>query len=271
MIAKMSDLDLIPEDVQSELMMIRSRLTSDYFRIGDIANRLVIDATKAKSGVTAGRIHKAVGRICGKSARTVRYYAESAAFYGDDARCGYAPYLPFSFFDFARCFGDQWEDVLKLALENLGCSLKWLQKNYSLLNYLGDKISEDSPDVPGPEVGLDVPVGGLEYGIRCAQNDLNKDNGNGRYPKITALDTIGHAPTVGMTAAELEFVRITGELLQKAEAALLIAQADPRVPASLCGDIAFHAAGLTRNLADFAKCMDKPVVQPKIEQIPAYS
>jgi hypothetical protein len=224
-------------------------LTVNYFRIGDISNRLVLESAKAKAKVPAGRVHKAVGRFVGKSARTVRYYAESAAFFDQHARIKYG-FLPFSFFDFARNFGDQWEDVFKLAADNPGCTLGWLRANY-LYDDPGEAIVEE--EFLGDKL--------VSLKTRCAQNDLNDGNGKSA-PDYSPLSSVGLSPTPGMTAAQFHFVQEVSYLLERARCALDIAKEDEDIPDNIVTSLSYHCKGLEDTLRVFAHLMDKP----KIEQ-----
>lgn len=256
---QIDDGDLVPDDVQTELIMIRSRLTADYFRIGDIANRLVLEAAKTGMRVAAARIHKAVGRFVGKRPRTVRYYAENAAFFDSDARCLYQ-FLPFSFFDFARSFGNQWEEVLKVAADNPACTLGWLQNNYRLHDdSVEDKISEDSlPSNQGPSYSGQT-LGNSRISFQCAKNHLIA-NPDGTVD-IPYLKKVGISPQVGITSAEFHFVQEVSHLLERAEIALEISRMDTRIPENVHDGINYHLGALRDHLQKFAYHMDQPILE----------
>lgn len=111
-----SDSQLVPDDIIRTLISIRDQVTQSCFTIGDIANNMVVRAAQIGfDHVTAWRVRRAVGRFCGKSERTVRYYAEVAAFYPENVRTIYEV-LPFSHFVFAKTMGGQWQEVLDYAL-----------------------------------------------------------------------------------------------------------------------------------------------------------
>lgn len=109
-----SDSDIVPEDYQNLLMYWRDTFRVGYFSLGDVANRLCAMAAKQAFRVTEARVFEAVGKFCGKSGRTVRYYAETAEFFSDEMRQEYEM-LPFSHFVFARSMGDRWREVLDYA------------------------------------------------------------------------------------------------------------------------------------------------------------
>jgi hypothetical protein len=112
-----SDDDLIPADEQNRLMACRDAMRRIEFEVGDIANKLMADNIVAGRAVSNKRIMKAVGRFCGKSASTVKYYAENALFYDSQTRDEY-DILPFSVLDMARSFGDIYREVLEYAMLN---------------------------------------------------------------------------------------------------------------------------------------------------------
>jgi hypothetical protein len=117
----LSDSDIVPDDVQVELINWRDIFRGGAFRIGDIANELIIrqkgerpDGSLAR--VTSARVYRAVGRFCGKSGRTVRYYAEVSAFYPENIRTEFEV-VPFSHFVLARQM-DDWREVLDFSARN---------------------------------------------------------------------------------------------------------------------------------------------------------
>jgi hypothetical protein len=110
-----SHVDLIEEADQAELIQIREWDCLMRFRVGDIANKYALLSAGRGLRVPDSAIHEAVGRFCGKTGRTVRYYAEQAAFYSPDVRATYNA-VPFSVFVLARRCGPAWADVLEYAL-----------------------------------------------------------------------------------------------------------------------------------------------------------
>lgn len=109
-----SDNDLIPELYQNRLLHWRDIFKMGYFDIGDTALLLSERAAGQGYKVSEGQVYAAVGRFCGKSGRTIRYYAEQAAFYSVLTRERY-DMLPFSHFVFARSMGERWQEVLDYA------------------------------------------------------------------------------------------------------------------------------------------------------------
>jgi len=104
----------VPEQYQMRLLDLRDKFREGYFEIGDIANELTDYATASGFKVTKKMVHTAVGSFCGKSERTVRYYAETAEFYPKDVRDEY-DVLSFAHFVFAKSLGQLWCEPLKYA------------------------------------------------------------------------------------------------------------------------------------------------------------
>lgn len=124
-----SDNDIVPDDYQNQLIHWRDLFVDGYFAIGDIANRLVRRSAEMGFPVTDKRVYKAVGRFCGKSPRTVRYYAETSAFYPEEVRDEF-DMLPFSHFVFARSTGEQWREVLEFGADDPDCTLERLRYEF---------------------------------------------------------------------------------------------------------------------------------------------
>lgn len=168
-----SDRDILPDDLQDELIELRGRLTRTYFRIGDIANLAIEQSIQRGLRVTHSRVEKAVGKLVGKTERTVRYYRETAGFYPPEVREVYVDILPFSFFDFARYMGDGWQAVLDYAMENPTISLESLQSRARI----GDAIR--------PEITRNVVL------LSSSDDEperASSDNGAiARFPQITNL------------------------------------------------------------------------------------
>lgn len=124
-----SDNDIVPDDYQNALLYWRDTFSRGYFAIGDIANELCELSAIKSFPVTQQRIFDAVGKFCGKSGRTVRYYAETSTFYDDIVRSEYEE-LPFSHFVFARTIGGDWRSVLDFAKLSPHCSVDYLRREF---------------------------------------------------------------------------------------------------------------------------------------------
>lgn len=124
----------ISDEDQAILIQIRDNLRRNYFLIGDIANKYVYESVKHDYAMNVLDIYDEIGRIVGKAGRTVRYYAEEAAFYTPSMREAY-DILPFSFFVFARTMGDMWVTVLDYAMEHPQYSLAAIKRNFLPIPY----------------------------------------------------------------------------------------------------------------------------------------
>lgn len=127
----MSDSQIVPDDLQSELIAIAEDMTSSAFRIGDIALQICVDNAKNGSPVTVDRVYSAVGRYCGRSGRTVRYYAETCAFYEKEVREEFS-IAPFSHFVFARKMGLMWRDIMEHSVSQPGMTLAELTRRFDV-------------------------------------------------------------------------------------------------------------------------------------------
>jgi hypothetical protein len=108
---------LIPSDFYDALLYWGDQLKKGSWAIGDIANQLYEIAIANKFETTKLDICHAVGRVVGKSGRTIRLYATTAAFYNDEARAKYGEILPFSHFAFATRFQQDWDRVLDVSMD----------------------------------------------------------------------------------------------------------------------------------------------------------
>jgi hypothetical protein len=111
------DANIIPEAYQMRLMAWRDEFTRGYFEIGDIANEIILMNIQTDMKTENTTIYAAIGRFCGKSGRTVRDYAEIAAFFPENVR-KYYDMLPFSHFRYAKTCGIKWQDVLEYSMEH---------------------------------------------------------------------------------------------------------------------------------------------------------
>ena len=114
----LSDNDVIPEDLQNELMQIGLQRRLDSFRVGDITQQLLA-SWMGDERVTHDRIFRAVGKRCDLAPRTVRYCWETAVFFPERVREEYNM-LPFSMFVQARKQGPRWQAFLDFAADNVG-------------------------------------------------------------------------------------------------------------------------------------------------------
>ncbi len=132
--------NIVSDELQMELLDLRDNIRNNSFRIGDIAVKVMNEAEKNGLNVSQTMVWSAVGSFVGYSARTIRYYAETALFYPNNIRDKY-DILPFSHFVYARYKGERWEEVLEYALDNPGISEAALDYWYRTV-LLGEAITE---------------------------------------------------------------------------------------------------------------------------------
>lgn len=106
----------LPDAIQDTLIYWRDTFKQGYFEIGDVAATVIQQLTwLPESRYTQQEIFDEIGRFCGKSGRTVRYYYETACFYTPEVRLEYEM-LPFSHFVLARSLDPlHWRDLLEYA------------------------------------------------------------------------------------------------------------------------------------------------------------
>jgi len=119
-----SAFDIVPEEKQSRLIMLRERKRDIYFEIGDIANELHV---LHQGTISKNKIYKSVAKFVDATERTVRYYAETAAFYPEEVREEFEV-VPFTHFDLARNYGDDWRRILLWSQMNPTWSRDFLEE-----------------------------------------------------------------------------------------------------------------------------------------------
>ena len=155
------DSDLIPDETQNLLIYWRDKIKDGYFQIGDISNQMILRSAMDGYSVKQEQVYSAVGRFCGKSGRTVRYYAETAAFYSENVRNEYEM-LPFSHFVYARTLGEKWKEVLDKYKKTFA---EMLDEDYKI-EYLEFEIEEPrtASSTGGPGAGLGIKFKGEKQG-----------------------------------------------------------------------------------------------------------
>ena len=108
--------DIVPMELQEELIMIRDTVTRQSWRVGDIVLLLI----KLNPEALNDEIQKAVGSYVGKSSRTVREYAMISGFYCPEHRERYEV-LSFAHFRTAMQLGDRWQEALEWAVAQVDC------------------------------------------------------------------------------------------------------------------------------------------------------
>ena len=101
--------DLIPAELDNELIQIGENTTQGMFRIGEIANYIADQADVKKEF-----IYSAVGSRCGKGKRTVREFADVEKFFRDT----WQGYEILSFDHFRQAYKHRdtnWQEMLEWA------------------------------------------------------------------------------------------------------------------------------------------------------------
>ena len=105
--------DLIPAELDNELIQIGESTTEGMFRIGEIANYIAEQTPDTKKEF----IYSAVGSRCGKGKRTVREFADVEKFFHDAWRS----YEVLSFDHFRQAYKrryDNWGEMLEWAVSS---------------------------------------------------------------------------------------------------------------------------------------------------------
>ena len=139
-----SDSDILTEDEQNLLIYWRDMFKAGQFNIGDLAARKIKEHTERGTVVTHKKIFESIGRYCGKSGRTVRYYYETAIFFSVETRDEFDA-LPFSHFVLARTIGNAWRDVLEHSAKNPGITEKVLRRRFTNPTYEDVVAVTDDP------------------------------------------------------------------------------------------------------------------------------
>lgn len=128
--------DIVPTEIQDELIQIGLVDTQNMFYIGDIANDLYETAVALRKPITHQYVCAAVAKFCGRSSRTVRLYSNIADFYSLVTRTEY-DMLSFSHFVAARQYGEDWREVLEVALSGEYSPLSVDETHAKFLNLKG--------------------------------------------------------------------------------------------------------------------------------------
>lgn len=105
--------NLIPAELDNELIQIGESTTEGMFRIGEIANYISDQTPDTKKEF----IYSAVGSRCGKGKRTVREFADVEKFFHDTWRS--YEVLSFDHFRQAyKCRDDNWQEMLEWAVSS---------------------------------------------------------------------------------------------------------------------------------------------------------
>lgn len=182
--------DIIPEELQNRLMYWRDKFKQGYFEIGDLANEIIDYVAKRSFIVTQQQVFDAVGYFCGKSGRTIRYYAETSAYFPREVRQDYDE-SPFSHFVFARSMGARWQEVLEYSQENPNASESKLRSIF---------LSTESVESYSEPVAVTMQE--IEYGVVGEEKEEKvliastegkkqiKNNGHNHYGILSRISNI---------------------------------------------------------------------------------
>lgn len=174
--------DLIPESYQNALIQIRDNFRNGYFFIGDIANELCEYAKMSHYRVTQADVFHAVGRYCGKSGRTVRYYAECADFYPPSVRDEF-DMCAFSHFVLAKSAGDEWRPIMEYAKEN-----PWISEDGLRIKFFGLPIAYDGQELD-PIATVAVGAGDAQVAV-AEQAEIKAGDIRGRYNILAKISSL---------------------------------------------------------------------------------
>lgn len=110
--------DLLPMDLQEQLIQIGDEQSRMEFRVGDIVSAAIAFNRQNERAVSVMEIYSAVGAFVGKASRTVRDYHDVAAFYPYETRERFGV-LRFAHFRQAMTLGGNWEKALEWAVEQV--------------------------------------------------------------------------------------------------------------------------------------------------------
>jgi len=106
------------EDTLNALLNWRDLFVKGYWEIGDLVNEEWSYVVANNIQAMKAEVQACFGEVMGRSARTIRVYADTAEFYGKDAREKYNV-LPYKHFIFAMTYPAQaatWMEILDYSL-----------------------------------------------------------------------------------------------------------------------------------------------------------
>ncbi|MHC4748259.1 MAG: hypothetical protein ACYTFW_00150 [Planctomycetota bacterium] len=239
---------IIPMTTQDELVMLREQKRSVYFRIGDIANELILIH---KGTLSANKVYRAMSSYCDTAPRTIRYYAETANFYPIDIREEY-DMLPFSHFDLARNFGDHWEEVLQLGAQNPYWSRNRLEKaaNKWLEIEVMKKMRQDSAMCDPVRGGNGEDFENVRFGLPSEiEITLNLEGGYSVDPRNFKL-----APP---TRPKMSSAQLVGQIAELSDKIIqLLQNYGDRLPQDLKDRLVSHLTGINGELPAITFALD---------------
>jgi len=136
--------DIVPDWIQNELIQIRDTDTLNSWRLGELTWMTYQDCKARGLNVEKGDIYRAVGALCGKSARTVREYATVRKFYNDRPWNPEWDILSFEHFRIAARLGDNWSRALGWCVEQVEKLGRPATVDAMLLAFLDRVVDEEA-------------------------------------------------------------------------------------------------------------------------------
>lgn len=148
--------DIVPVNVQDELLAIRDCETVNGWKVGDLTSIVCRYNEANGSNVTRQDIYSAVGVFVGKSSRTVREFHALAQFFSPESR---EKYNVLAF--------DHFREASRLGPEQALVALEWAIKQTDTLGRpatVDAMIAKFQPEEPGaPELPPGVKQNDLEH------------------------------------------------------------------------------------------------------------
>lgn len=110
--------DLIPTDLQDELIIIRDQDSSNSWRVADIVSEVIQFNVQNEHEFVMQDIYAAVAMFAGRSSRTVREYHHIGKFFAPELREQFGV-LAFDHFRHAARLGEQAIDALQWCIEQV--------------------------------------------------------------------------------------------------------------------------------------------------------
>lgn len=241
--------EIVPDNVQCELIMLREKKRDIYFRIGDIANELIL---MHKGTLSNKKVYEAMSPYCDSTPRTIRYYAETAAFFSQDVRNKH-DVLPFSHFDLARNYGAGWGLVLILGSNNPSWSRRRLEKhvnNFMVSTSDGIKLSKNPMcdsvrGLSADEIITDESEGLVKYFEKLEAEWVI----NGSSPSWMRGRPIAPAP-INSAALIGEIAALSEKVIQ------LLNQYGERLPEAVKEELTVHLVGINNTIPTITVALD---------------
>lgn len=141
----MSYSDILPDNIQAELIQLADDQTRIEFRVGDIVAQAVAWNAQNQKPTSLMEIYAAVGAFVGKSARTIRDYSAVSAFFPADIRDEYAV-LKFDHFRQAMTLGPDWENALRWAVEQVDVLGRPASVDAMVAQFMPQEVNEPEYD-----------------------------------------------------------------------------------------------------------------------------